>query len=614
MGSIDDVKARIDIVDLIGQRVPLKRSGKSFRGPCPFHGDRTPSFFVYPEDWHYHCFGCQAHGNGFDFVMATENLEFRDALKLLAARADVELEPPARAAADNTVHNRLRAINEAAALFFHHLLLNAVEGAPAREYLAGRGTQPAAVEQFQLGYAPDSWDRLLRYLEERGYSEREAVEAGLSIERDSGGAYDRFRHRLMFPILDGEGRVIGFGGRVLRAGDQPKYLNTPQTPLFDKSATLYGLSRAKQAIRRQAEVVIVEGYMDVVGVHQAGYQNVVATMGTALSQRHLQQLHKLAKRIVLALDPDAAGDDATLRNVELASEVLERREVPVPTAAGRIRFERSIDADLRVARLPDGVDPDELVQQQPAEWQRLIENARPVVDFIFDAVLAKLDTTTPEDRDTARQRLLPVVREVSDRLQQAYYLQRLARTVQVDERVLRLELARQRRVTKPGPAEHGAETAAARPPINQVDAYALWLLFNHVQLWSRSDELEASWLHDPDSRRMFIEFRAAGSPQMLRERLVAVDLAETLDRVLTIVRPPMTAEEIDEVWEDTLSQLRRRYLRERVDALGLFCQEAFRDGDAERVTSLGEEIRQLTNELLDLDRSARPSHRAAVNR
>jgi DNA primase len=363
--------------------------------------------------------------------------------------------------------------------------------------------------------------------------------------------------------------------------------------------------------------VIVEGYMDVVGVHQAGYQNVVATMGTALSQRHLTQLRRMAKRIVLALDPDAAGDDATLRNVELASEVLDRREVPVPTASGRIRFEQSIDADLRVARLPDGVDPDELVQQDPAAWPRLIAESRPVVDFVFDSVLETLDPGKPEDRDAARERLLPVIREISDRIQQAHYLQRLARVVQVDERLLRLEMTRRGRSRKPSPTSDGqpvGDEAASEPTrasLNSNDRYALWLALTHAQLWPRLGELSPEWLRDPDARRIFLGLRESESPQQLRERLRELGLDEVMDSIVDVERPPMSVDEVDTVWDNVMLQLRRRWVKERVDALGLMCQEAFKEGDAERVAALGLEIQQLTGALLEIDRSTRSPHRAA---
>jgi DNA primase len=284
VGAIEEVKERLDLVAVISGYVPLKKAGRSYKGLCPFHTEKTPSFVVFPETGTWKCFGCGAGGDLFGFVMRKENLEFGEALRLLAQRAGVTLEPlRPEDKAEASLKDRLRKMNELAAEYFHHLLLNSPEGAKARDYLVMRGISDETRDGFQLGYAKEEWQALGNHLTNKGYSWPNLLEAGLVVEREGGGYYDRFRGRLIFPIRDAAGYVVGFGARAL--GDAvPKYLNSPQTAIFDKSGGLYGIDQARTAIRDQALVVIVEGYMDVLMAHQLGRKNVVASMGTALTE------------------------------------------------------------------------------------------------------------------------------------------------------------------------------------------------------------------------------------------------------------------------------------------------------------------------------------------
>ncbi|HLU36590.1 MAG TPA: DNA primase, partial [Thermomicrobiales bacterium] len=281
--AVTEVRDRIDVVDLVQGYVPsLKKAGANFKGLCPFHNEKTPSFIVFPDSQNFHCFGCGKGGDIFTFYMLVENVEFREALKELATRAGVELEVgAARPPEEKEKQQRLIEVNELAAMWFNHILLNTRHGEAGRKVVEERGISPEMVNTFKLGFAPESWDALLNFLASRNISAELAAEAGLASTRDSGGHYDRFRNRLMFPIRDRDGNTVGFGGRAL--GDaQPKYLNTAQTLIFDKSSLVYALDLAKDAIREQDQVVVVEGYMDAITAHQFGYRNVVASMGTAL--------------------------------------------------------------------------------------------------------------------------------------------------------------------------------------------------------------------------------------------------------------------------------------------------------------------------------------------
>ena len=437
MAVIDEIRQRIDIADLIGTRTPLRKAGRTLKGLCPFHPEKTPSFVVYPDQWSYHCFGCGAHGSGIDFVMATQNVEFKDALAELAGRAGLSLAGLRKEADPEVehVHQRLRAALEAANRFFYNLLLNSPSAAAARAYAEQRGLDKSTIDAFQLGYSPSGWSELREYLTGEGFTDQELIESGLLVQRDDGKLYDRFRDRLTFPIRDADGRLVGFGARTL-GNAQPKYLNSPQTALFDKGAVPYGIDRAKQAIRQAGQAVVVEGYMDVIALHQRGIQNVVAAMGTSLTDRQIRGLKRFSSNIVLALDADAAGAEATLRGLEVARAALDHKVVPVPTWQGTVRYEQALNATIKVAVLPPGQDPDDVAKQGIDRWQALIEQARPVLDYLLETVAARVDPADPKAKAAAAERILPVIAEVRHPVEQAHYRQRLADLLGLSERDL----------------------------------------------------------------------------------------------------------------------------------------------------------------------------------
>jgi DNA primase len=464
---IEAIKARLDLVDVVAGYVQLKKSGRYLKGLCPFHQEKTPSFIVFPEKGTWHCFGCGRGGDIFSFVMLKENLDFRGALEQLARRAGVSLRP----AAGETEHEkRLRVLaemNELAAAYFARELLEgrSEEAEAARRYLAGRGVSDETVRAFQLGYAPDRWDSLLRYLAHHGYSSEQAVEAGLAVQNERGGVYDRFRGRIMFPIRNERGVLTGFGGRLVEDREkQPKYLNTAQTELFDKGASLYGIDRARDAIRRAREAILVEGYMDVVLLHQHGVSNAVASLGTSLTERQLEILKRLTERVVLALDADTAGDAATLRGLELARQVFDYTTVPVPDWRGMIRFERRLKADLRVAVLPPGVDPDELVRNDRQAWERMISEALPLVQYVMQVVLRSADLNDPREKSRVVEQLAPLLHEVADAVQRAHYIQTLARALRIDEAAVQRKLAEYRPAARPARRVMEGSAAPVHPP------------------------------------------------------------------------------------------------------------------------------------------------------
>ena len=437
MSVIDDVKSRLDIVEVISGYVPeLKKAGRTWKARCPFHSERTPSFAVDPERQTWHCFGsCSTGGDVIEFVRKVENLDFREALQRLAERAGVELRAQSpREREEREQHERLLAANEAAAVFWQAALAGA-EGAEARAYAERRGLDDATVRAWQLGFAPDGWRSLTDHLVARGFSEEDLIEAGLAIKGDR-GVYDRFRYRLMFPTRDGRRRLIGFGARAMRPGDEPKYLNTPQTPLFDKSGNLYGLDRAGDAVRRLDRAVVVEGYMDVIACHQYGFEHVVASNGTSITEKQMALLKRYSHNVILALDADAAGSAAALRGIEVAAGVSDRTAVPVVDWRGLVSYQDVLEADIRVVTLPAGDDPDSMVRRDPEAFRALLAAALPVADHLFRAIEAGTDVNDPRSRSKALQALAPTVAAIADPVVRSHYVARMSRLGQVDERTV----------------------------------------------------------------------------------------------------------------------------------------------------------------------------------
>lgn len=497
MSTVDEVKQRIDIVDVVSQYVTLQKSGRYLKGNCPFHNEKTPSFFVFPERQSWHCFGaCNTGGDVFSFVMRQEGIDFGEALRLLAERAGVQVER--RSPEDRDARERLYQVNEAACVYFQRQLAEPPARA-ARDYLGKREISPAMIEEFRLGYAPGGKNPLHQYLSEMGYTDQEMLAAGAVVATEDGNLNDCFRNRLIFPIVDIRGRVTGFGGRVL--GDtQPKYLNTPQTPLFDKSGSLYAVSLAAPEIRRAERAVLMEGYMDVIAAHQFGYRNVIAAMGTAVTERQIGAIKRLTRNLVLALDADAAGLEAMRRCVD---------------------YENLLEAEVRVVILGDAKDPDEQIRRDPASWPGLVDAAVPVIDHIFQAATGDLDFQTAAGKSAFAERLLPVLAGMSDAIRRDHYINQLAEMTGANYRSVESALSRlkSRRGLKRTTAPR--ETAVALKPARDTaqEEYLLWLLLHHPELAAQARELEPELFLDTANQQIFIRYLESADPETLRAGL-----------------------------------------------------------------------------------------------
>ncbi len=452
MSVTDEIKDRIDIVDLVSESVELRRAGRNYTGFCPFHHNvNTPSFVVFPDTQTWKCFGeCDDGGDLFNFVMKKEGWDFAEALRSLADRAGIILKPlTPEAREEQEEGERLRSLLEEAVRYYQHQLRNTEGGKTALAYLEKRGISEETCQAFGLGYAPQGWELGLNHFRHQGFSNTEILDAGLVTEKEGGGIYDRFRHRLMIPIRNRNGKMAGFGARVLDPDDVPKYLNSPQTGLFDKSRLLYGLDLARKEIREKDQAVIVEGYMGVIGPFQHGFQNIVAQMGTALTEQQLWILKKYTDKFILALDSDAAGQKATLRGLQLAREALDRTPEVGFDARGLLRQEGRLQADIRVLTLPPGMDPDDVTHRDPDQWAELVEKAKPVVAHVMDTLAADQDLNDPKTKSDVASQVLPLIDDLPDPIERDAYFQRLSRMLEINERTLMSFRPARRKTTRP---------------------------------------------------------------------------------------------------------------------------------------------------------------------
>jgi len=448
---VQQIKERLDIVEVISSYIKLEKAGANYRALCPFHPEKTPSFFVSPARQIWHCFGaCQTGGDVFKFVMQIEGMEFGDALRILAQKAGVELKRQDPKLI--TERKRLYEICELAAKFFEKQLQESKSGQEAKKYLLGRGITEGSIKKWRLGFAPDSQFALSNFLKGRGYEEKEAVKAGLTLRTENNIIRDRFRNRIIFPIFDFSSQVIGFGGRIFcpvaEIGDSSeqspedertgsakrqradsvgigtaKYINTPSTLLYDKSRTLYGLDRARIDIRKKDSCLLVEGYTDVIMSAQAGLENVVATSGTALTPYQLEILKRYSQNLVLAFDMDIAGDTATKRGIDLAL---------------------TQGFNLKVIIMPKGKDPADIVAASPEDWGKLAAQAKDIIEFYFETTFRRFDKKTssfrPEEKAEIAKNLLPVIKRIPNKILQSHWLSELAKKIDAKEEDLEAEL------------------------------------------------------------------------------------------------------------------------------------------------------------------------------
>jgi DNA primase len=465
--QLDEIRSRVDIVEIVGQFVKLKRAGENWKGLCPFHTEKTPSFTVNPKRNIYHCFGCGAGGDAFSFLMRQDRVAFPEAVRTLAERAGVTLPDVGGRAPE--VEDRLESLRRVMALAteFYARSLWEASGEKARAYLEQRGVDPEVARRFGLGYAPEGWNTLLGVMARQGIGEDALVQAGLALPRQNApGFYDRFRGRLLFPIRDVQGRVVAFGGRAL-AGEEPKYLNSPETPLYVKGQVLYALDLAKTAIRDRSRAIIVEGYLDCLMAHQHGFGETVAALGTAFTPAQLGLLRRYADEVVALFDADAAGQKASSRLEEMMNDVMDLQNLgwSVARTGG---FERLGHLPIRVALLPPGHDPDSVLRAEgAAALSARLDAARPLLAFVLDRALGEEDLATPRGRANAHARVALILSKVANAEEATALAREAARRLGVDSTQLWIEaqqLQGARARGRGGDAAREAPTSDAWPP------------------------------------------------------------------------------------------------------------------------------------------------------
>ena len=572
---IEEIKNRLDIVEVIGGYIKLQKTGANLRAVCPFHSEKKPSMFVSPARQIWHCFGCGSGGDIFKFVMQIEGVEFGDALRILAQRAGVELKKyaTAEAAQFQTERNRLLEICELTCRFFEKQLEASTTGKEAEQYLLKRGLAEESIKKWRLGYAPDVWQGLSDFLASRGYTNNEIERAGLGLTSERGSFYDRFRGRIIFPVFDFNSQVIGFGGRVFKEKDKEniaKYVNTPQTMLYDKSRTLYGLDKAKVEIRKKDICIMVEGYMDAIMAFQAGTENVVATSGTALTNLQLKILKRYTNNLLTAFDMDIAGDSATKRGIELAQ------------AQG---------FNIKVVTMTGGKDPADIVVENPENWLRTINESKSILQFYFESAFSHFDAKTPEGKREISKVLLPVLKIIPNAIERAYWVQELARKLQVKEEIVEEELK-------------NVSGGSAATPFLEEEALILPKIMTRKQLL---EERTASLVlrnpvstlalitddflpyFDPKIQTIFVDLKQQKSPE-------ADDFVNYL-----FLRGEVEGESVDCLAEVKLSlrEIEKMETKNKLEEITHEIEKAELEKELERVNNLTREFKKLSNKLLD---------------
>ncbi|PIS34834.1 MAG: DNA primase [Parcubacteria group bacterium CG08_land_8_20_14_0_20_43_9] len=580
---ISEIKEKLDIVDVVSSYIKLEKTGINYRALCPFHSEKKPSFFVSPTRQIWSCFGCGLKGDIFAFVKEIEGVEFGDALRILAKRAGVELrsqDPKVQ-----TARKRIYDICELATKFFEKQLHLSSTGGKAKEYLLKRGLNKESIMKWRIGFAPDLWDSLMKFLQEKGYSIGEIKRAGLILESEKGKVYDRFRSRIIFPIFDLNSQVIGFGGRVFgkdEAQETAKYLNIPNTVLYNKSQVLYGLNQAKIPIRKNDGCILVEGYTDVIMSHQAGVQNAVATSGTALTPLQLSVLKRYSNNLITAFDMDIAGDSATKRGIDLAQ------------AQG---------FNIKVAVLPDVKDPAEMIAEDPEAWKKFVSEARSIVEFYFNSAFSRFDAKSHDGKRKISEKLIPALKRLQNKIEQSSWVKELANRLMVSEASVEEELKKyvpSAALIAEAPKEiRGQEVKKTRKDI--IEERILSLLLNYPDGFAHLEDRHFGYF-SPRIKEMIVKigeiesknFKEADFSDEDKEFLDFSALKGEVEAEMEAVEKGTgIAEEIQVCLKELESLTIKRELEELSDKIRIAEQE----GEKDEVEKLCKEFRCLTESL-----------------
>ena len=553
MSVIEDIRVRVDIVDLVSEYVPLEKSGANFRSKCPFHNERTPSFFVFPSRQTWRCFGaCATGGDLFSFLMKHQNFDFPQVLTFLSKKLGIEM--PSRKNRQN--NGDIFKINEEAVRFYSEVLMSD-RGKVSRNYLLNRGISTDTMSNFRLGLSPRGGTSLKMHLESLGFKQDQMILAGMLTQSKDGMLRDLFKDRIMVPILDHDGRVVGFGGRVIDNFVKPKYMNTRRGLVFDKGKILFGFDVAKDSIKEKG-AVIVEGYMDAIVAHQAGFRNVVASMGTALTVHQVSLLNGVTTDVILALDPDEAGQEATLRSLESSWKILQRRTVSqLPTST---TYRRSTGPNIRVASLPSGKDPDKIILEDPKAWESILSNSVPVLEFLFTALSSKLDLTTSYGKAEIASPLLRLVSSIPEPFEQDRQFRRVAELLEVSEDTLKASMEGYKRPAQRRVDSRRKETVVEatfdRLERDPLEEYCLVLLIQNPKLDQVGSNLRIDHFERMENREAYSIWINNSN-----ETTVNGEINDHFAYLMGKVLPIMNMKEKELALGDALRRLEERRLR-----------------------------------------------------
>ena len=596
--AVQEIKDRLDLVDLISEHLRLQKAGRDLKGLCPFHQEKTPSLYVSPEKQLWHCYGCQKGGDHFTFIQDIEHVDFRGALRLLAEKTGVILEESPGAGRQRELKRTISKLNLLAAQYFHHILLENAAGQRALIQLESRGVTRASMTEFQLGFAPAGQrkDNLVRFLRKHGATDGEMQEAGLAIKPDGGGElWDRFRQRIIIPIHDEHGELVAFGGRVIDDSAQPKYLNTSQTALYDKGRTLFNLHRARKSIHELKHAVLMEGYFDAITAWQAGVTNVVTTSGTALGEHQVRLLKRETQELLLAFDRDDAGLNATQRAIELA------------TKSGIY---------IKVVRVPQGKDPDDFLRANPDGWPSLREHALPEWEYLLRQALASLDLTDARERRRGAELVIPVLAKIPEASVLEIYAQQAAGWLRIEPAALLRDVQALKSGAKfpssAGPAKFASQSGPLPPPqavegnFQKDEGYLLGLLIERPDLVPEiAGELRAVSFSAPAYERVFarlqqmVEAQATVRPT---DRLseFAPDEQGLISAVAMAKYPELDSGSeaaLRQSLEQCLQTLKINAAQRRLKALVAEMRAARATGDESRLVTLMQENDRLAHQL-----------------
>lgn len=583
--QVDEIKQKVDIVDLIGSRVSLKKAGRLFKGLCPFHSEKSPSFIVSPERQSFKCFGCQAGGDAIKFLQDYDGMSFLEALEMLAKKVGVVL-TSFRPTAEDTKRKRILEVLNLASEYYNFLLTKHESGEVAREYLKTRNITKESIDKFRLGYAPSQWRSVSDFLiRKKGYSEVELEEAGLIIGSGSGKFYDRFRGRVMFPLRDHKGVVVGFSGRILgKSETEAKYINSPETSVYHKSRMLYGLWENREAIRKAEAIVLVEGELDVIPSVQAGVKNVVAIKGSAFTEEQAQLIARYSHNVVMSLDADLAGQEAIKRAVTIADK---------------------LDLSIRVVQIKGGKDPGDVASENPRSWREMVGASVLYWDFLIESVASAIDPGSGGGAEKISKEVIPSLSQISNMVVRAHYTRKLAQLLHIPEESVYEEITR---VSKKRELTFLKDTVMRieQGSKSRIDELAIYLLALTLQFYEKIkdklEKIETGWISVVAVAKIIEKLTAKPYEKLEIEKLaenLPAELLPVLDQAY--LRDLTNVEDIKKEWDKTKNELEEIFIRNKLKDVTVKIGKIEKD-DGGGITELQQEFGKLSRRLSELSR------------